>query len=81
MEATIPTTDSSDVFSISDQALSDRLHFVQEVSDQLPVRVKSALLSSIVDRFWKLGKRLVMSSQTLFFCKHKGTKACSETRS
>lgn len=40
MEAAIPTTDSNDVFSISDQALSDRLHFVEEVGHHLSVHVK-----------------------------------------
>lgn len=63
-----PTTEKSDVFSISDQALSDRLQFIQEVSHftaSCAWLVRLTWLMCSADWVWKLGQRLAMSPQAL----------------
>ena len=52
---------STDIFSLSDQVLSDSLHFIEEVG--CLGRPTAVLTFSCLDRFWELGQRLVMSSK------------------
>lgn len=68
-----PTAETNDVFSISDQALSDRLQFIQEVSRSLPeLYAKTDSTDDSIDWFWKLGQRLAMSSQALLVSRWPG---------
>jgi len=66
-------TMGSDVLSISDQALSDRLQFVQEVIDVAAylctdLRERGTLIH-FSDWLWELGKCLAMSSKAFSICK------------
>jgi len=67
------STTGSDVFSISDQALSDRLQFVQEVIDVAAYLCTDlrewASLMYFSDWLWELGQCLAMSSKAFSTCR------------
>lgn len=69
MSSEQPPSDATDIFSLSDRVLAEKLQFVKEVrSVSLGAQLPLTPTTHIIDWFWKLGQRLVMPTKSIGRC-------------
>ena len=70
MSSQQPPSDATDIFSLSDRVLAEKLQFVKEVrSVSLGAELPLTPTTHLTDWVWKLGQRLVMPTKSIRWCR------------
>jgi hypothetical protein len=76
MSAEHTSSDATDIFSLSDRVLAEKLQFVKEVHSisfgiEYPLITMAHII--LLDWLWKLGQRLVMPTESTRWCQRHET--------